>query len=103
MKLIDLPYKETLLILLLIILNLSLNNVHLKPKYSELITKNSKIRFVIIFLTAYILFSLDIAGDYTVFTQLIVSFFVAILVQLFMLDNITEIQSESLQNKIIHL
>lgn len=79
----NIPWKEALLLILLIATTMSLSDLKLKPKYSQMIARYPIIRFLIIFTTAFFLFSLDIGGgEYPITTRLIVSGVVAYIIQI---------------------
>ena len=88
------PWKETLLLFLLIGLNLSFNNLQLKPQYVKIITENSWVRFMIIFATAFLLFSLDLGGQYSFSTTVLVSAFVSIVMYAIFSDISIPIKTE---------
>nr|QBK87163.1 MAG: hypothetical protein LCMAC201_00650 [Marseillevirus LCMAC201] len=77
------PWKEALLLMLLVGVSVSLSDLKLKPKYNQMITRYPSIRFLIIFITAFLLFTLDIGGQYSITTRLLVSVVVAYIIQAF--------------------
>ena len=81
------PWKETMLIFLLIGLSMSLSNLKLKDTYVRDITTHPWIRFLIIFLTAFMIFSLNIHGNYSITTRAIVSALITIVIQTFLAAN----------------
>jgi len=101
MDISKLPWKETLLLFLLIGLNMSMSNLQLKTKYSQTIGMHQGVRFLIIFLTAFTLFSLDLGGKYSILTRIIVSVIVAILVQVFFSYNVSMMNLEPAKSKVI--
>ncbi len=77
------PWKEALLLMLLVGVTVSLSVLKLKPQYREVIARYPSIRFLIIFTTAFLLCSLDIGGMYPITTRVIVSAVVALIIQTF--------------------
>ncbi len=85
-----LPWKEALLLILFVGVTISLSDLKLKPKYSQMIAQYPIIRFLIIFTTAFLLFSLDIGGGkYSIITRVLVSAVVALIIQTFVAENTT--------------
>ncbi len=84
-----LPWKESLLIFLLIALSISISKLQIKDKYLRYISMHPSVRFMIIFLTAYLIFSLNIENEYSITTRIIVAALVAFVVQSFLAVNTT--------------
>lgn len=88
-------WKEILLVFLLIALSMSLSNIRLKPKYARDIASHPTFRFLIIFLTAFMIFNLNIDGRRPLLIKLIASFVVASIVHLLLAANTTIINLET--------
>jgi hypothetical protein len=84
-----LPWKETLLIFLLVALSMSMNDLRLKDNIIRYIAMHPWIRFLIIFMTSFLIFSLDIDRKYSILTRVIVSALIAFVVQTFLTVNAT--------------
>ena len=89
MSINSLPWKETALIFLLVVLGMSMNDLRLKDNIVRNIAMHPWIRFAIIFMTAYLIFSLNIDQKYSVSTRIIVSAVIAFVVQTFIAANAT--------------
>jgi len=75
------PWKESILVFLLIALNISFNSLHFKSRYNQLIGEYPQIRFFIIFATAMTVFSLDVSGKYPLSVRLLTATVIALIVQ----------------------
>lgn len=89
MNINQLPWRETLLIFLLVALSMSLSDLQLKDTIVRDIAMHPWIRFLIIFMTAFLIFSLNIDSKYSMFTRILVSAFIAFIVQTFLSANAT--------------
>jgi hypothetical protein len=85
----NIPGKETLVLLLLIVLTLSINNLRLKNQYVQYIAVHPIFRFFIIFLMALLLFSFDLGGTYSIMIRITVAAVVAFIVEVFITANVT--------------
>lgn len=85
----NLPWKETLIILLLVALSMALSDLHLKNKYVRDIAMHPLFRFSILFLTSFLIFSFNIDGNYSLATKVVVSSLVAIFVMYVLSANTT--------------
>jgi len=85
----NLPLKETLLIFSLIALGMSLNQLQLKDSIVRDITAHPWVRFLIIFMSAFLIFNFNIENKYSIPTQILVSVFIAFVVQTFLAANTT--------------
>ncbi len=89
MNINQLPWRETLLIFLLVALSMSLSDLRLKDNIVRDIAMHPWIRFLIIFMTAFLIFSIDIDSNYSMDTRILVSAFIAFVVQTFLSANAT--------------
>ena len=75
----EFPWKETLIILLLIFLTTSMNYIHINKKVIHYIADHHWVRFSIIFVLAYLSFSLSIDDEYSTITKVLAALLVAII------------------------
>lgn len=73
------PWREALIILLLLWISAGMKYVDIKPQYIDFVAKYRWVRFSMVFMLSYLYFSLDFkVGDlYSVPIKLLVSFIVS--------------------------
>jgi hypothetical protein len=62
---IDFPWRESIIILLLLWLDAGMRYVRIKPEYISFVAKYRWVRFLIIFLVSYLYFSLEFRDGQT--------------------------------------
>jgi len=85
-----LPWKEILLIFLLLFMTLSMNTVSLRNDYVNFIVRHHWVRSVIIFIMSYLVFSFNVENEYTEFTKITVSLFITFIFYFFITRNTVE-------------
>lgn len=79
------PWKETLLIFLLVSLSISINTLHFKEGIVKNIARHPIVQFFIVYLSAFLIISLNIETHYPLIERIIVATIVATAVQFILL------------------
>lgn len=83
----NIPWRESVLIILMVLLGISFNTVQLRSNHVQIIQTRTELQFLILFCTAYLLFTFDFHGKYSQITKVASSLFVAFIVMFIVQKN----------------
>lgn len=98
MNKIDIPWKETLVLILLLLLTISMNYLYVDKKIINILVGSEFARFVVVFAISFATFSFTFNEKHSLFVKIAVSLVVALFFHFFISHNAVPIPKYQLLN-----
>lgn len=96
MSIPPIPWREALVILLLLLLNSGMSFVSLRPKYVDIVSRYRWVRFIIIFVVSYLYFSSQVKdGNYSLEVKIFSAIIVAFIFDIFLSADAVTLEEDS--------